>query len=128
MFISWYIEYKQYRHCRQCRGTLPELNYISSYREFKLYIYYVDCRETKHTFYIYNTNSYLPVISETYVYLMNDPMIQLYSLLLTGPSTQNNLPWLSGSKLHSKLWLLICNTGCPTKHDSWYNSLECLLL
>ena len=37
--------------------------------------------------------------------------IQLYSLSFTNlePTTQNNLPWLGGFKLHSKLWFLIFN-------------------
>ena len=38
-----------------------------------------------------------------------DPIESLKGL---GPTTQNNLPWLGGSKLHSKLWLLICNISC----------------
>ena len=44
-----------------------------------------------------------PYISNTSFDVCN----QLYSLSLTilGPTTQNNLPWLDGSKLHSKLCL-----------------------
>ena len=48
-----------------------------------------------------------PYLSKTYLDMCN----QLYSVSLInfGPTTQSYQPWLGGSKLHSKLWLLTCN-------------------
>ena len=56
------------------------------------------------------TISFLPINSLPCLDMCN----QFYSVLLInfGPTTQNNQPWLGGSKLHSNLWLLIFNISC----------------